>query len=169
MSTETHDDTISALARKIGAEQQKRIEQDPHGFHGMSERELIDWMGRGNAQPGFVVYKHAELVLQMKQRESERRARQHDEVRRRSDRRMQQWSDTVLERAGAEWVPEPRRDGRLSPEHFTVLGFVLTTGLSVTAVAGAPIGGASAVAMFVLLAAGPVRRHLVWLLDQVVG
>ena len=32
----------------------------------MSERELVDWLGKGNAEPGSTAYNHAQLVVESK-------------------------------------------------------------------------------------------------------
>ncbi len=54
------------LAARLAQRSQREKESDPYGFHEMTERELVDWLGAGNAEPGSQVYEHGKLVLESK-------------------------------------------------------------------------------------------------------
>jgi hypothetical protein len=131
-----------------------RDPDDPHGFHGMSERELVNWMGAENAQPGSVAYQHAELVLSMKQREAER-------------------SSKLLDRAGEvrqmfDEPPAPKVDTPtgVTAVHVAVIAFPLTLlGILLGAKVDLPWALAAAAAAFVCLVVGPSQRALARLLD----
>lgn len=58
------DDPRQKLAKKIAINRRERREKDPHGFWDMGERELVEWMGAGNAVPGSITYEQARLVLE---------------------------------------------------------------------------------------------------------
>lgn len=63
--------------------------QDPHGFWKMSERQLIDWLGAGNAQPGSVTYEKARMVLESKQRRAGQWSRESAERRSRLQEKLE--------------------------------------------------------------------------------
>jgi hypothetical protein len=102
------------LSREIAQNQLKQSRADIHGFHDMSERELVDWLGQGHAQPGSVAYKHAELVLGLKQREAVNGERTQLDL----DEAMEQVKRMFEPKTTKE--PAPASD-RLSSAHLAVL------------------------------------------------
>ncbi len=153
------------MSEKFAAYQMERQRRDPHGFHGMNERDLIDWMGEGHAQPGSVVYRHAEHVLAMKQREASQDDWNH--------RRTVEWTDEVVENLKDSFSPDPDEvaPDRLTGEHLTILGFAVAVFGLVWQVTDGSIllGAVGFFAAIALLALRPVRSALVWLLSRVVG
>lgn len=159
------EDPIEQMSEKLAAYRMERERRDPHGFYGMSERDLIDWMGEGHAQPGSVVYKQAEHVLSMKQRE----AAQDDW----SHRRTMEWTDEIVENLKRSVSPDPEPDpppDRLTETHVAILalaGFVFSLAWQGT---GSVIYGVVGFAVTImLLALRPVRSALVRFLNRVVG
>ena len=52
----------------------------------MGERELVEWMGAGNAVPGSITYEQARLVLEQKRHEADQRAQHSERLQKHTDR-----------------------------------------------------------------------------------
>jgi hypothetical protein len=159
------EDPIEQMSEKLAAYRMEQERRDPHGFYRMSERDLIDWMGEGHAQPGSVVYKQAEHVLSMKQRE----ASQDDW----NYRRTMEWTDEIVENLKRSVSPDPEPDppDRLTEVHVSVLLLPMGVFGLVWQVTGGSIlwGSVGFIATILLLAVRPIRSALVRLLNRVVG
>lgn len=108
------------LFRDPPEERKPGDKNDPYGFWDMSERELIDWMGAGYAEPGSVVYKHAEHVLALKQREAEERVRASERAQRSLDDFMDEMTGGGSSAERVEGTPG-RTPDHLSQAHLALL------------------------------------------------
>lgn len=140
-STTSADPVMESLdhMREQVRELRDRAPDDPHGFHDMSERDLVNWMGAGNAQPGSVVFKHAELVLSMKQRE-----------------------------AGAGSAEQAPADATFTSVHGVILTLTLGVCVAGRTAAHAiwPVTVGATLLAFIGLAVGPSQRAIARLLDR---
>jgi hypothetical protein len=131
-------ESLDHMRRQV-RELRERDPDDPHGFHDMSERELVNWMGAGNARLGSVVFKHAELVLSMKQREAQ----------------------------GIGGTDEPTEARSLHPVHVAVLAVAVAVLFGAHAAkASWPLSAVIAFVTFICLVVGPSQRAIVRLLDR---
>jgi hypothetical protein len=141
------------LAKKLAARTKHEKEADPHGFHEMTERELIDWLGAGHAQPGSQVYEHAKLVLQSKQ----------------NARLLVHGLDSQPEER-PEPEPEPVR---MTGLHVTILALVLAAFVGLAAVVQLPVTRILAVVVVALVLAAvfvrPIREPTLRLIDRALG
>jgi uncharacterized membrane protein len=139
----------------------------------MSERELVDWLGAGNAEPGSVAYKHAEHVLSMKQREAARTERDAAAA----STRGEDWAADLRARARRVELQEAvapsaeRRADRLTQGHLALLAlpFVVFAAMIVPT-RSVLLSVLSAVFVVGLLFLRPVRvrvaRLLAWIDDR---
>jgi hypothetical protein len=84
----------------------ERQYNDPYGFWGMTETQLVNWLAGDSTAPG---YEHAKQVLEQKRRDAARSRRQLAEHRRRQERS----GGTLEDRLRASMPDEPKR-GRLA-------------------------------------------------------
>jgi hypothetical protein len=162
----TELDPIKQMAQKFAARELERQRRDPRGFYEMSERDLIDWMAEGHAQPGSIVYNQAEHVLSMKQREAAQEDLSHG--------RMMAFADEFIEGLKGPPAPDPAPDSvqsdRLTETHVAILalaGFVFS--LVWQGTDSVLLGMVGFVDTIALLAWRPVRAVLVRLLGRGVG
>lgn len=160
-------DPRNFLFRDPPESRQPEDENDPYGFWGMSERELIDWMGAGYAEPGSIVYKHAEHVLALKQREAEERVRASERAQRHLDEFMDEMAGEEHTVEHREVKPD-RAPDHLSQAHLALLALPFGVFAAVIVPTGSALRGviAATVAVSVLFIR-PVRNWLARCLSRV--
>jgi Flp pilus assembly protein TadB len=156
------------LARKIADDRIRREKADPHGFFSMSERELIEWLGAGNAEPGSAAYSQAERVLAVKRREADENARASE----RTQKFMDDFMDDLAGR-GRDWESTKAEKRSASPDHLTqghlaVLALPFAVFAAVIIPTGSTLWSALAAVIVVgILFIKPVRNRLIQSLSQV--
>lgn len=146
-------DLTPKLAEKIAARQVREKEADPYGFWSMTERQLVEWLGAGNAEPGSVRYDQARLVLEQKRREWDHANQKASEFNR--------W----MEQATAPVAPAPPQT---NGKFFGLLALVVALGGAVGLVLPATVSRIVVAAVVVLVVAAllvpavrlPVSRWL---------
>jgi hypothetical protein len=133
---------------------------DPHGFHDMSAREIIDWFAESGAQPGSITYQYAEKILRLKEREAEEDARSYERAMRSADEFMEELKADTSESSSR---------GQLSEAHIAILAFPFAVFAAVFAATGSVLWSIAAAALAVgLLFVRPVRDRAARLLGRVV-
>jgi hypothetical protein len=127
-------------------------ETDPHGFNDMTTRQLTDWLGGGNAEPGSITYQHAQAVLEAKLAEGGSQGVHHqlhieDEVK---------MSDEMA---------RPSVNRGVTPERLAAAGFIIGPSLAVGAATRSLLIGLAVFAFLVLIFAVPQTRH--WLMEGI--
>jgi hypothetical protein len=132
---------------------------DPHGFHDMSQRELIDWFPESGSQPGSPNYEFAKEVLRLKESEAQREA---------SSEQLARFTDAVEEFTTPD-PQAPTSSDRLTGTHVAILTVLISVGLGVFGVTGSAAWGfGAALAVFFALLVRPVRAWMARLLSRVV-
>lgn len=133
---------------------------DPHGFHDMSAREIVDWFAESGSQPGSINYEYAEKVLRLKEREAEEDARSHERAMRSADEFMDQLKADASKSSSRN---------QLNEAHIAILAFPFVVFAAVFAATGSvPWSIGAALVAFGIFFVRPVRDRAVRLLGRVV-
>jgi hypothetical protein len=129
---------------------------DPHGFHDMSQRELVDWFPESGSQPGSRNYEFAKEVLRLKEGEAQREV---------SSEQLARFTDAMEEFT----TSDSQGSGYLTDAQAGILAVLVTVGFGVFGVTGSVVWGfGAALAVFCALLVRPVRAWMVRLLSRVV-